>query len=391
MKKSALIFLSLLLIINNLFAQESRGLQLKVKELDPYATVGKQYAVFIAIDKYQKWPPLKNPVKDATELKNILGDKYYIDEYIELYDEKATKNGIYDLFNDLIDKIKPEDSLFIFYAGHGHLDPKLTKKGSWIPCDGGVEERYQDNWIPNDLLRGMIDNIKSKHILLVSDSCFSGDMLSATRGMVDPNKMDYFKVAFNKVSRQILTSGASETVSDNSIFAKALKTYLEYNNKPIIDPLNIFDNIRMEASKYSTPMLGSLPDSKHQEGGSFLFFLREDKMVLDNYKKRLDKINQSSTDINEILKEVVEVTAIIGESKRDNFEEITVKGGTVKAVLYGNITKMIEELNENDKNILNLADDYNKLQFIGGKIKEYNNADFDFNLIKKNKALENSI
>lgn len=269
-------------------SQESRGLQNKIRELDPYATVGKQYAVFIAINKYQFWTPLKNPVKDAKEIKQILTDKYYIDEVIELYDSDANRTGIYKLFERLIAEVKQEDSVLIFYAGHGHLDTKLTNKGFWIPADGGTSEIDQDRWIPNDNLRGMIDKINSKHILLVSDSCFSGDLLDNKRGMVDPNSNEYFKKAYQKVSRQILTSGASETVSDNSDFAKALKTYLKFNNKPIIDPLNIFDNIRVEAARTSSPMFGYLPGTSHQEGGSFLLFLKPQERDLEAEKKIAD-------------------------------------------------------------------------------------------------------
>ena len=34
--------------------------------------VGKQWAVFIAIDRYREWMPLANPVKDAKEIRDIL-------------------------------------------------------------------------------------------------------------------------------------------------------------------------------------------------------------------------------------------------------------------------------------------------------------------------------
>jgi site-specific DNA-cytosine methylase len=46
-------------------AQE-RGMSMVVKEaLGADATIGKQWAVFVAIDRYKEWTPLKNPVKDA--------------------------------------------------------------------------------------------------------------------------------------------------------------------------------------------------------------------------------------------------------------------------------------------------------------------------------------
>ena len=100
--------------------------------------------VLIAIDKYSQWLPLKNPVKDAQELKDIITCRYYIDEVLELYDEHATKAEISRLFARLIEETKPEDSVFIFYAGHGHLD-KLSDNGFWIPVDGGTDKLAHEN------------------------------------------------------------------------------------------------------------------------------------------------------------------------------------------------------------------------------------------------------
>ena len=61
-----LVFLLLFAIYATSLLGEDKGLDYKVKELGgEYTVVGKQYAVFIAINRYQHWMPLKNPVKDA--------------------------------------------------------------------------------------------------------------------------------------------------------------------------------------------------------------------------------------------------------------------------------------------------------------------------------------
>ena len=100
------------------FAQQ-RGLEVVARELGgEYAKPGKQYVVFIAIDKYLNWLPLRNPVKDAREIKTILSSRYFVDETIELYDGDATKSGILKLFDRLVKNTNPDDSVFIYYAGH---------------------------------------------------------------------------------------------------------------------------------------------------------------------------------------------------------------------------------------------------------------------------------
>ncbi len=370
MKKVIVLFFVLVLNLF-VFSDESRGLKSIIRDLDQNATVGKQYAVFIAINSYKYWTPLKNPVKDAKEIKGILEEKYLIDEFIELYDDKASKKGIMDLFYSLNDKVKENDSLFLFYAGHGHLDTKLTKKGSWIPVDGGEDELYQENWISNDVIRSVLDNLKSKHVLLISDSCFSGDILDTKRGAVDPNTNDYFKRAYQKVSRQILTSGASETVSDNSNFARALKTFLRYNNKPLVDPLMIFNDVRVEAAKNSTPMFGFIPNSNHQEGGSYLFFKKEEKSVEvttttttikqlnseEKYLSELSKITIETRDLSTLERSLSSILRIKELSKIDNLTKVVdscdkniqkIKVYAKEAITENNKTSMLNYVNNGE-------------------------------------------
>src|SRR5271157_986546 len=109
MKK--LLFLVLLPLLSlPVFAQSAdlRGLKTVVSKLEgETVVVGKQYAVLIAVDKYETWMALRNPVEDAKEIKDILSRCYFITDFVELYNEDATKAGIIRLFNKLIDAAKP--------------------------------------------------------------------------------------------------------------------------------------------------------------------------------------------------------------------------------------------------------------------------------------------
>jgi hypothetical protein len=272
MKKLAFALSLALFALGSLMGEE-RGLTVVVRDLaGEYAQAGKQYAVFIAVDKYKSWVPLKNPVRDAKEIRRILEDRYYLDESIELYDAQATKTGVFRLFQKLIQDTRPEDSVFIFYAGHGQLDG-LTQTGFWIPVDAGTDALAQENWIPNIQVRNLISQLKSRHVLLISDSCFSGDILNPTRGAAPTIDKGYFATAYSRVSRQVLTSGASESVPDESEFARQIKLFLEGNARPYVDPLMLFSDIRL-GMRGTTPMIGNLKDSGHQENASFLFFLK---------------------------------------------------------------------------------------------------------------------
>jgi hypothetical protein len=271
-----LIFTTLLIILQNVvgIAEEGRGLQYAVNELvNDEVVVGRTWAVFIAIDRYENWLPLRNPVQDARDIRSILMNRYYIDEVVELYDEKATKGGIARLFDELFQNVGRQDSVFIYYAGHGYLD-SLSNTGFWIPVDGGTDRFDQDKWLSNSVIRGYVSNIRAKDVALFVDSCFSGDILNPTRGAPPEINNEYFRLAYQRRSRQVVTSGASETVPDTSEFAQQLKASLERNTRPYIDPLLLFNEIRLGITK-TTPLFGSIQGSIHQDGGSFVFFLKD--------------------------------------------------------------------------------------------------------------------
>jgi len=272
MKKIS-VFVLLLFLTLNLFAQD-RGLTVLASEnLGPQVNIGKQYALFIAIDAYRLWPALKKPVSDAKEIRDILKKDYYIDEVVELYNGQASKQNIIRTFTELQSKLGVHDSLFIYYAGHGHLD-KNSDAGFWIPVDGGTDQFSQENWLPNSQIRGFISRFKTIHVFMVSDACFSGDILNTTRALPPQIDNSYYRKAYALTSRQVLTSGSSETVPDQSEFSTALINCLRKNTSALLDPLGIYSDVRLSVGK-TTPLYGTLTAASHQEGATFLFFKRQ--------------------------------------------------------------------------------------------------------------------
>jgi len=238
------IFSASLLALIGIHAQaENRGLAVVARSVaGQEIQIGKQYAVLIGIDKYQEWNPLRNPVNDAKTIKEILQRRYFIDEFIELYNEDATSSGIRKLFSKLIDEVQPADSVLIYYAGHGYLDK--FKTGFWIPVDGGKDLDEQKYWIPNSQIRNFVTQMKARSVALIADSCFSGDLMNVNRGATPTIDSAYYRNALHYSARQVLTSGASESVPDESEFARQFKAVLENNTEVCLDPLGMYDRIR---------------------------------------------------------------------------------------------------------------------------------------------------
>jgi hypothetical protein len=276
MKKIFFFSLAVFFILCSHVYSEERGLNIIADEISQNTEIGKQYFLIIGIDSYEQWIPLNNPVNDAKEIRNIILRRYYADEVIEIYNEDATKANIIKTFQNLQEKLEIHDSLMIYYAGHGHLD-ETTSTGFWIPVNAGTDQFEQANWLPNSQILGLIENIKASHICVISDSCFSGDLLNTTRGLTtDVFDIPYFKEAYQLTSRQILTSGAMESVPDQSEFSKQFKMALEKNTGSYIDPLMIYNQVRLGVTE-TLPLFGSLKGSGHQNGASFILFLKENE------------------------------------------------------------------------------------------------------------------
>jgi len=284
MKKICIALLVLFCITLPLTAQKRGGDNEfgEVKTVDARQNVtlsGKQWAVFIAIDDYKEWSPLLYPVKDAKEIRDILLKYYYFNEteIRELYNKDATVEAIRRLLIELQEKTGPNDSVFVFHAGHG-INESKTKTPAWIPYDGGKDVIKQANWLPHLQVRDMLDSLKAKHVFLISDSCYSGDFLDAKRGTSEI--IINYPVAYNNVSRQAMSSGASEEVNDLSEFAARLKSTLLRTEKAYITPDFLLSQIietKTTISLNTIPILAVIPRSSHQLGGSFLFFRKDPK------------------------------------------------------------------------------------------------------------------
>jgi hypothetical protein len=255
---------------------QDRGLEVVAREVagSPNFDVGKQYAVIIGIDQYQNWTPLKAAVSEARDVKRVLAVNYYIDEFIELYDKDATAANLRRLFSQTLPaKLGVHDSLLLFYAGHGYLD-SASNTGYWIPVDGGTDPENQDRWFANSQLRGYLGAIKAQRVLVLADSCFSGDLLNTQRGPMPVVDAAYYRNALQYSARQVLSSGASQTVPDQSEFGRELVSYLERNSEPLVDALSIYDHIRKGITQ-TLPLFGVLPGNEN--GASFVLFRKQAK------------------------------------------------------------------------------------------------------------------
>ncbi len=287
------IFISVLIISLTFFAcsiaisAEEQGGGAVLVSPTGHEISGNQWLFVIGIDSYTNFPRLNTSVNDAKAVKDTLLKRYHFDEYhvIELYDGEATRRNILGKLRYLTRRVGPDDSVIIFYSGYGSLDSS-KRKGSWIPVEGGRDER--SSWIPNKDIYSFlkIGSIQAKHVLLITDSCFSGDYFRSFRGEIPRASDEVIKQVYKQGSRQVITSGGikpvvNERVSDHSIFTHSLLKGLEENKKPFLIPSELFKGIKVGLKKNDdrTPGFGTLKHKGGEKGGELLFFLNLDELA----------------------------------------------------------------------------------------------------------------
>jgi hypothetical protein len=117
--------------------------------------------------------------------------------------------------------------------------------------------------------------MQAKHVMIVSDSCYSGTLTRGLRMRNDPTQRYRAKMSRLR-TRVALSSGGLEPVADSgggshSVFAKAFLDVLE-SNDAVLEGYDLFMQIRrpvaLEANQ--SPEYGDIRNAQHG-GGDFLF------------------------------------------------------------------------------------------------------------------------
>ncbi len=235
---------------------------------------GDYYALVIGNNEYEYLPQLKTAVNDASVISKILKNKYNFKEVVLLTD--ATRKEILSELYKFKNKLSFKDNFLIYYAGHGDIDRQLGE-GYWQPVN--AEPNLPIEWIENKTITSIISSMKSKHILVISDSCYSGLLTRGGNQQIDQssgNREIFLQRMNDKKSRLVLTSGGKEPVQDggggnHSIFAKSLIQILEDNSIEItVSEISkkITSNVILNSDQ--TPEFSPLHKSGH-DGGEFIF------------------------------------------------------------------------------------------------------------------------
>jgi hypothetical protein len=211
-------------------------------ELASLAPEGRRIIAAVAIDNYEHHPQLGNAVNDAQSVLELFGECGFeeLADAKSLFDGEATREAIVTLVTEqLASELAPDDSLVLFYAGHGEKTEKqvhdpfdatrtITRHtGYLIPADAR-RGRLAD-WIRLDGFLDDVSGLPARHVLVILDACKSGIALSSKfkfKGGETPASVAELR---SRVSRRVITSALHDqkavdggSGSGHSLFGEAM-------------------------------------------------------------------------------------------------------------------------------------------------------------------------
>jgi len=203
---------------------KSTDATLTVRGADSLKRKGTAYVLAIGVNEYANnqynltyaVPDSKDFSDELKRQQEKLGNFDHV-EVVSLNDANATKANILKALSDISAKVQPEDSLTIYFAGHGtaegnrfYLIPHdLGYTGQRDKLDEAGLKAILSHGISDEELETAVEGIDAGQMLLVIDACNSGQALEAEEKRRGPmNSKGLAQLAYEK-GMYILTAAQS--------------------------------------------------------------------------------------------------------------------------------------------------------------------------------------
>jgi hypothetical protein len=258
--------------------------------------LGRNYAVIIGNNSYQdsNYQTLQSATSDATAVAQVLKARYGYQTELLL---NSSRLEMLTALNEMREKLGPDDNLLIYYAGHGELQ---GRQGYWIPVD--AKANTPNTWISNAAISDILATIKSRHVMVVADSCYSGSLSRSAVPIFDTAAMapDKWSAWVSKMagghSRTALTSGGVQPVPDtgtgkHSYFTRAFLNVLQDNNR-LLEAQRLFREVSssmalatIDSPIPQNPRYAPIAFAGH-EGGDFFFVPKGQRVGISKSKQQ---------------------------------------------------------------------------------------------------------
>jgi len=280
-----LLFLTFATSASYLFAA-TRGIQVVSKKGEPLYLYKDYHAVVIGVSDYDHWPKLPNAVQDAQRVAAKLKSMGFEIKLVTDPNSLQLRETLATLARTV--GAERERAIVLYFAGHGETTKLIdgTDLGYIVPRDCPLQDidpvGFDRKAVSMKEIEMLALKVKSKHMLMLFDSCFSGSLFSLSRAA--PASISEMSA---KPVRQFVASGDSdEAVPDQSVFAECLiqglDGYADYNRDKYITGSELGMYLQTKVINYSNgaqhPQYGKIRNPQLDKGD--FIFLPEDNKVL---------------------------------------------------------------------------------------------------------------
>jgi hypothetical protein len=230
----------------------------------------KSHAVIIGIETYRDHLPnadfASHDARIVTQyLIHAMG--YPEENVITLLDDKATRADLHKYLEGwLSNRVEENDSVFIYYSGHGSPNIK-TGKAYLVPYDG--DPVYIDKTgYPLQSLYDHLNMLPAKEVVVVLDSCFSG---AGGRSVIAKGMRPLILSVENPILSQgktfVLGASAGDQVSNTYekkkhglltyFFLKGLQGEGDQNSDGRIDLMELYTYLKPEVERVARRQFNS--------------------------------------------------------------------------------------------------------------------------------------
>lgn len=176
------------------------------------------YALVVGISDYQQWPDLPSAGNDAREVAAKLKEFGFEVKLVLNPSAEQLRKALGDIVYEKGDE--KNRALLFYFAGHGETLELAdgTQLGYIVPGDCPLKNidpmGFDSKAISMKDVEVLALKVKSKHFIMLFDSCFSGSLFNVVRAA----PVDISEKSAQPVRQFITAGGAGEQVPDQSVF-----------------------------------------------------------------------------------------------------------------------------------------------------------------------------
>jgi hypothetical protein len=241
-------------------AQDNKAIRRSVpsqrNKMVPVSRAGDLYALVVGVSSYSNdsVPDLRLSAKDATDFAQFLTtqQRVFRKSHVRLLlNDKATKQEVEKFLYHDLRKAGKDDTVILFFSGHGSGDPKTPGTFYFLTHDSDPEYLHATA-IDMSGLR-FFDRLDAAKVVLVADACHAGGFTRTKTKSVRPPLKEFMESFSESSGRVVLSSSKPDEYSQekpylkNSVFThfllKSLQGEADINRDSIVTLNEIYEYV----------------------------------------------------------------------------------------------------------------------------------------------------